>query len=307
MRSIFTLLTRALILTCTLSGATSPSSLMSQEPSIKLWPQVPPGRIAAQGEEADTSKPGEKNVAGKPVIRLGNVSSPMITVYAPPAEINTGAAVLVCPGGGYNILAYDLEGTEVCQWLNSIGVTAVLLKYRVPRPANEARPLEPLQDAQRALSMIRHNSAQWNVKPERIGVLGFSAGGNLAARLSNQYEQRQYRAFDEIDSVSCRPDFAVLIYPAYLVEKGGSSALMDDLPVSSQTPPTFMAMAQNDPIGPENVLSYSAQLTKSGVKAELHLYPTGGHGFGLRATEEAATTWPARCTEWLRGSGWLSK
>ncbi len=280
--------------------------LSAQDRTIELWPaEQIPGRIAAVGAEADTTSVGGKEVAGRPVIRLGNVATPMVTLFPATGDKQTGAAVLVCPGGGYNILAYDLEGTEVCQWLNSIGVTGVLLKYRVPRAAKEGRPLEPLQDGQRALSLIRSNAAQWGIDPARIGVLGFSAGGNLAARLSTNYAQRSYDPLDKIDAVNCKPDFSILIYPAYLFDKDNEALAASDLPVTPETSPTFMAMSFDDPIGPENVLRYALALKKVNVPTELHLYPTGGHGYGLRRTYQMASTWPERCQEWMQASGWL--
>jgi acetyl esterase/lipase len=281
--------------------------VQAQEKSLKVWPAQPPGRIAAVGEETDTSGPSGKQVADRSVIRLGNVSVPMLTVYTPPAEKNTGAAVLVCPGGGYNILAYDLEGTEVCQWLNSIGVTGILLKYRVPRPNNDPRPVEPLQDAQRSLRIIRSHAAEWGIDPQRIGVLGFSAGGNLAARLSTNYATNHYAQVDGDDTVDARPNFAVLIYPAYLFDKESDALIANDLPVNAQTPPTFMTMAFDDRVGPENVLRYALALKKVEVPTEVHLYPTGGHGFGLRRTDQPVTHWPDRCEQWLRSAGLLSR
>ena len=284
----------------------------AQPEMMKIWAGDPPGRIAAQGQEADTTPADGRKVAGKSVIRLGNVATPMLTVFSPPADKHTGAAVMVCPGGGYNILAWDLEGTEVCEWLNTIGVTGVLLKYRVPRAKNDgapnvARPLEPLQDAQRAMGMLGKNAATWNIDPDRIGVLGFSAGGNLAARLCTNYAQRLYPEVDSADALSCRPDFAILIYPAYLFDKKSDELIAADLPVNSKTPPTFMTMAFDDGVGPENILRYGLALKKVEVPVEVHLYPTGGHGFGLRKTDAPVTSWPERCAEWLQASGWLAK
>jgi acetyl esterase/lipase len=308
-----TLFGLALGCTCLFSSFLLPAAAQEKpaeraaEKSINVWPAKPPGRIAAVGEEADTSGPDGRAVAGKPVIRLGNVSTPMLTVFSPPQDKNTGAAVMVCPGGGYNILAYDLEGTEVCQWLNSIGVTGVLLKYRVPRAEKEGRPLEPLQDAQRGLKLIRAHAQDWGIDPERIGVLGFSAGGNLAARLSTGYARATYENSDAIDAVSCRPDFAILIYPAYLFDKESDQLVASDLPVTAETSPTFMAMAFDDRVGPENVLRYAMALKKVEVPTELHLYPTGGHGFGLRKTEAPVTWWPERCADWMQASGWLKR
>ena len=276
---------------------------MKPEP---IWHGTPPGKIAAKGEEADTSGPNGRNVAGKPVIRLGNVSQPMITVYPAPADTNTGAAVMVLPGGGYNILAYDLEGTEVCEWLNSIGVTGILLKYRVPKAGSDQRPLEPLQDAQRALGLVRERATEWKIDPTRIGVLGFSAGGNLAARLSTNYQTRAYAPADATDEVSCKPDFALLIYPAYLFDKDSDELIAKDLPVTDQTPPMFLTMSFDDPVNPENILRFSLAMKRVGVPVEAHLFPTGGHGYGLRPTDQAVTHWPTLAETWLKSSGWLS-
>ena len=277
----------------------------SDKEPIVLWPSSPPGRIAAKGEERDTSDAKSNNVAGMPVIRLGDVSKPTLTIYQPAAAKATGAAVMVCPGGGYNILAWDLEGTEVCEWFNSIGVTAALLKYRVPRPDGDAMPVEPLQDAQRAMSMLRSGAVEFRIDPKRIGVLGFSAGGSLSARLSTNFDMRTYDAIDKLDAVSCRPDFTMLIYPAYLFPKGSKEGLSADLPINTETPPTFLTMAFDDPIDPTNVLRWSIAMKQAKVPVELHLYPSGGHGYGLRRTDNASTTWNDRATDWMRGQGWL--
>ncbi len=274
---------------------------------MDLWPGTMPGDNAAKGEEIDTSKPNEGLVAGKPLIRLGNVSRPILQVFRPPADKDTGTAVVICPGGGYHILAWDLEGTEVCEWLNSIGVTGVLVKYRVPRPDGQNAPLGPLMDAQRALGLTRAHAAEWGLNPQRIGVLGFSAGGHLAARLSNNFKERAYPAIDDADKVSCRPDFTVLIYPAYLTDKDKGDALRPEMTVTSETSPTFLAIAQDDPVRVENVLHYSVALQAAKVPFEMHVYPTGGHGYGLRRTKEAVTSWPDRATDWLRSRGLLEK
>lgn len=291
----------------TLMNAMFVGNLAPAADPIALWPDTPPGRSETKGEERDTSGPDGRMVAGKPVIRLGDVSRPTITLYPAPKDNNTGAAVLVCPGGGYNILAYDLEGSEVCEWLQSIGVNGVLLKYRVPKPSGESRPIEPLQDAQRAMSLIRANAEDWGIDPERVGVLGFSAGGHLAARLSTNYESRAYESVDAADSHECRPNFAVLVYPAYLYEKDQADAalLSPMLPVDKQTPPMFLTMAFDDGVGAENILRMAMALRRADVPAEVHLYPTGGHGYGLRDSEHQATTWPARCGEWMQASGLL--
>lgn len=266
---------------------------------IALWPGSAPGETGNIGEEHDTTTAKDELIAGGRVIRLGNVSKPTITIYRPPADKQNGAAVLVCPGGGYHILAMDLEGTEVCEWLNSIGVTGVLLKYRVPKRAGAQKPAA-FQDAQRALGIVRSRAKEWNLDSKRIGVLGFSAGGHLAALLSNQSEPRSYGLVDEADRISCRPDFAVLIYPGGLVVREQGDRLAPELTLSSNTPPTFMAMAQDDPVRVENVLSYATALKRFGVPFELHVYPSGGHGYGLRPSKHLVTSWPARVADWMR-------
>ena len=282
-------------------------TVAAAEPTAeRLWPAAVPGERATLPPEIDTTKPDENLVAGQRVIRLGQVSNPTISFYPPTKEKNTGAAVLVCPGGGYNILAMDLEGTEVCEWLQSIGVTGVLLKYRVPRRAGLVQHGPPLQDAQRALGLIRHQADSRGIDPQRIGVLGFSAGGHLAAVLSNVHDERSYPPVDAADEASCRPDFSVLIYPGYLASKVREGAVAPELRIQpGATPPTFLAMSQDDPVGVENALVYYAALQQAKVAAELHLYPRGGHGYGLRRTTEPVTTWPDRVTDWMKASGWL--
>ncbi len=279
--------------------------LLAFEP-IPIWPGAAPGETGALPPEQDMSKPSDKAVGGKPLIRLGNVSTPTITVFSPPKEKNTGAAVVVCPGGGYNILALDLEGTEVCEWLNSIGVTGVLLKYRVPGRKDQPPRLAPLQDAQRALGLVRQRAGEWGIDPKRVGILGFSAGGHLAANASNNYEPRAYPPVDDADKQSCRPDFAVLIYPAYLTQKDKADELAPELKITAQTPQTFLAMSQDDPIRVEGPIFYSLALKKEKVPFELHTYPTGGHGYGLRPSEHNATTWPARVADWMKTRGLLN-
>ncbi len=270
---------------------------------LKLWPQGVPGGDADVGMEADTTTAKEGLVAGKRVARLANVSEPTMTIYRPSKEKDTGAAVLVFPGGAYRILAFDLEGTEICDWLNSIGITAVLVKYRVPAVRLSPRQKAPLQDAQRALGWVRFHAREWHINPDRIGVIGFSAGGHLAAALSNNFEQRTYEATDEPDRASCRPDFAMLIYPAYLTVKDEGDKIAPDLPVSSKTPPSFLVQAEDDAVRVENSLFYYLALKTAKVPAEMHLYSRGGHGYGLRATQVTVTSWPKAAEVWLRSSG----
>jgi len=240
------------------------------------------------------------------IIRLGNVSAPELAIYKPAADKANGAAVVICPGGGYNILAYNHEGTEVAEWLNTLGVTGIVLKYRVPvRKDRAARHDAPLEDVQRALGVVRHRAGEWGLDANRIGVLGFSAGGNLAALASTNYEKRTYEAIDEADKVSCRPDFSILIYPAYLVDK--QDVLQKELAINDKTPPTFIAITQDDGVRVEGPLHYYLALTKAKVKAEMHIYPIGGHGYGLRPSKNDVSTWPARAGDWLKTIGMLQK
>lgn len=282
----------ALVFTSLVGAAEQPLAL-------NVWPGDAPGEkgdIGAEQVQPDTSS--------NPVKRVSNVSQPTLTVFKPAKEKDTGAAVLVCPGGGYNILAFDKEGTEVAEWLNSIGVTGVVLKYRVPRRKDLPKHQAPLQDAQRAMSLVRSHAGEWGIDPKRIGVLGFSAGGHLSATLSTNYDQRAYAPIDDADKVSCRPDFTVLVYPTYLIE---GDKLAPEMRVTSETPPTLLAHAYDDRIGPENSISLFLALKKAGVPAELHVYGSGGHGFGLRTSEHPAHTWPARTADWLKSRGMLKK
>ncbi|MCC6234622.1 MAG: alpha/beta hydrolase [Verrucomicrobiales bacterium] len=269
-----------------------------------LWPGRAPGETKEVGPEVDITKPTDQLIAGRRLIRLGQVGQPTLEVFRPPAGRETGAAVLVCPGGAYHILALDLEGTEVCEWLNSNGVTAVLLKYRVPRREGLEKHAAPLQDAQRAMGLIRQNATAWGIDPKRMGVLGFSAGGHLAATVSVTPD-RTYPRVDAADDLPSRPDFTVLVYPAYLTVKEENDRLAPELPLNAQTPPTFLVMAQDDPVRVENALFYSLALKQAGVPMELHLYPSGGHGYGLRRTELPVTSWPDRVADWMKASGWL--
>jgi acetyl esterase/lipase len=279
-------------------------ALGAAEP-IPLWPHGAPDDPGPHGAEGDLSKPGDRQVADRHVTRLGNVSVPTLTVFRPPESSATGAAVVVCPGGGYNILAIDLEGTEVCAWLNTLGVTGVLLKYRVPERRGDAAHRLPLQDAQRALRLVRLHAREWRLDPRRIGVMGFSAGGHLAANLSNNYAAPAYAPVDEADALSARPDFALPVYPAYLVRKNQPAELAPELGVTSNTPPTLLVQTEDDHIRVENSVTYFLALKRAGVPAAMHLYPEGGHGYGLRPTSSLVGTWPQRAAEWLGSLGVL--
>jgi acetyl esterase/lipase len=295
------------------AGAWRPSAGHAQVP---IWPGAVPDAGLVTGDEL--AVPVEKLVAGRPWLAVEQVSRPTMTVY-PPRVTNTGAAVVVFPGGGYMVLAIDLEGTEICEWLASRGITAVLLKYRVPASGphwdpecnchRDAKAPMALQDAQRTLGLVRSRAGQWHVDPHRIGVLGFSAGGHLVADVSNHWNHRVYSAVDAADTVSCRPDFAVALYPGHLLEKTTHEfELNPTVPVTRNTPPTFLLQAVDDPVDPvENALVYYIALEKAKVPVELHLFAHGGHAFGLRRTKSPITDWPRLVEEWLGSIGVLSR
>jgi acetyl esterase/lipase len=273
-------------------------------PNLSLWPGAAPGAPANPPPEADTTTAKDRLVANRPFIHLGNVSTPTLTYYAPhalggPAPA-IAPAVVVFPGGGYRILAIDLEGTEVCNWLNQAGIACVLLKYRVPDTGPYPKSSAALQDAQRALGLVRAHAAEWKIDPNRIGVLGFSAGAHLAAALSTHYDQRLYEAIDSADKLSCRPDFAVIVYPGYLALADKNFAPNPEINPTAKTPPTFIVQAEDDPVHVENAVVYYMALKKAKVPAELHIYAEGGHGYGLRRTELPVTTWPQSVEAWLR-------
>ncbi len=266
--------------------------------TLPLWPGVAPGAPANAPAEVDTTTPKDALIAGRPIIRLGNVSRPTLTVYSPKGN-NTGAAVVVFPGGAYKILAIDLEGTEVCDWLNSAGISCLLLKYRVPGTGPYPKSSAALQDAQRALGLAREHAAEWHIDPSRIGVLGVSAGAHLAAALSTHYDQRLYDPVDAADKLSCRPDFAVIIYPGYLALAEQGMAPNQDIHPTAQTPPSFILQAEDDPVHVENAVEYFMALKNAKVPAELHIYAQGGHGYGIRRTQLPITTWPRAVEVWL--------
>jgi len=273
---------------------------------ILLWPSGAPGETGDSG--AETNIPSTNKVDGRPFNQLGNVTQPSITVYPAPKEKDTRAAVLVFPGGAYRILADDMEGVEVCQWLNSIGITGVLLRYRVPARAGRARYAAPLEDAQRAVGVVRSRATEWGLDAKRIGVLGFSAGGHLAAAVSNNFETRTYLPADEADRVSCRPDFTILIYPAYLTATGDQTGkLAAEITVTAQTPPAFVVQTEDDPVRVENSLFYYLALKNVKVPAEMHLFSKGGHGYGLRSTGAPVAVWPQYAERWLKLIGIIPK
>jgi acetyl esterase/lipase len=246
----------------------------------------------------------------KQVIFANNVSQPTMTVYSPEGT-NTGLAMVVFPGGGYNELAMDLEGTEICDWLTSKGITAVLLKYRVPTPHRMGpygESLPALEDAQRTLGLVRFHAAEWQINPHKIGVIGFSAGGHLVTATSTHFDKRLYAVVDAADQESCRPDFAIACYPGHMWDGDEDLNLNPGVPVTTNTPPTFLVQAENDHVdGVEQSLVYYIALKKAGVPVEMHLYAQGGHGFGLRRTKYPVTGWPELVETWLGTIGMIPK
>ena len=286
-------------------GIMATTSLAATPTILNIWPGKPPGETKELPPEVDLTKDTDKLIAGKRIIKLGNVSTPQIAVYKPEKSKDTGASVIICPGGGHHILAYDLEGTEVAEWLNTIGVTGIVLKYRVPFRNPDKRWSAAVADAQRAVSLVRSKAAEWNLDPKRIGICGFSAGGETAGLTSLFLEERQYTALDDVDKVSCKPDFAILIYPGGFDTKG-QAQIRDNIKVTKDTPPMFLVHAIDDPVTANNSLALAVELKKAGVSTELHIYDAGGHGYGLRLVNTLPiTTWPKRCEEWMQRRGLL--
>ena len=265
-------------------------SSQADEPTIwELWPGTPPGDAGDLGPEHDTTTDEGRTVAGYRVIRLTNVSKPLLSIYRPAPELDTGTAIIIAPGGGHRILAYDLEGTEVADWLNSIGVTAILLKYRVPARDPGKPWLAAAQDGQRAISLVRGRAKEIGIDPAKIGILGFSAGGT-PVRYSALLRNRLYEPVDEYDDLSFRPDFAAPIY---------SGGIPEGATVTKDSPPFFMVITHDDQNRSIAVAELYLALKKADVSAELHIYESGGHGYGLRRTELPVTRWPERMEEWM--------
>jgi acetyl esterase/lipase len=284
-----------------------PSSGHTQVP---IWPVKPPDAVPYGREVTKTVQSPDE----PPATVVGKVSQPTMTVYSPKG-LNTGAAVVVFPGGGYWVLYMDLEGTEICDWLTAKGMTCVLLKYRVPgehlSPRSGAYPKSPvaLEDAQRTVRLVRFHAAEWGIDPHKIGVLGTSAGGHLVAAVSTNFKRRLYRAVDVADKESCRPDFGVAIYPGHMLENTSKEFELNPyVPVTKETPPMFLLQAEDDPIDTvKNSLVYYYALKNAGVPVEMHLYAQGGHGFGIRRTKMPITRWPPLLETWLKGIGMISE
>lgn len=278
MKTTFTLLTALLAPLAGLYAAETPMVL-------KVWPA---GKMPGVGSAAPEMEAASK---GDGVIRVTNVSEPTLTVFPAPSTTFSTPAVIICPGGGYQILAMNKEGTEIAAWLNTLGITGIVLKYRVPN-----NRLGALQDIQRAVRLVRARREEWKINPTRIGILGFSAGGHLCAHLSTANSVASYPPIDQIDDMSDRPDFAVMIYPAYLADKG---RLASELTISGKTPPSFIAHSEDDRSYIAGSKCYIEALAEAKVPHEFALYPTGGHGYGLHCTKDAKA-WPDRCAAWLQ-------
>lgn len=280
-----------------------------------IWPGVAPDMMGiSQPPESIETTSAPDVVAGRPYRAIYNVTTPTMTVY-PPRGQNTRAAMIVFPGGGFEILAIDLEGTEICDWVTSNGMTCILLKYRVPGSNDQydsqcrchvtPRVLRSLQDAQRTVRLVRSRAEQLSIDADKIGVIGFSAGGYLVAQTSNIFDPA-YTPIDAIDQVSSRPDFALAIYPGHIWRPPGFR-IDPSLNVSGSTPPTFILQAWNDDVDNVNqALVYAHALEQAGVPSEVHLFANGGHAFGLRQTEQPITRWPSLAEAWLQEIGVLA-
>lgn len=263
-------------------------NLFSQnKETIHLWPGKVPGETEAKHPPVQTD-----NTSGN-VKRITDITDPALVVFPADKNNNNGAGMIVCPGGGYSILAIDKEGYEIAEWLNSLGFNAFVLQYRVPKKQEGA-----LQDAQRAIRMVRAKAKNWGMNPDKIGIMGFSAGGSLSARANTMYNVKTYEAADKMDALSCKPNFSMLIYPAYL-DKGENRSLTPELEVNAETPPTFIFQTSDDRLA-NSALVYAQALRDVKVPVELHLLPTGGHGYGMRPGLDAAETWPKLAEKWLR-------
>lgn len=291
--------------------------------TIDVWAEKPPGDVGAAAAAPEQWQ-------GK---RVTNVSHPTLEIFRPEKEKDSGVAVIVCPGGGYKALMMDYEGEDVARWLNTIGVTGIVLKYRLPAPEGTPKYLPALQDAQRSVSLVRSKAKEWGLDEHRIGMLGFSAGAHLTAATSTNFDRRAYAPADAVDKVSCRPDFAIVVYPGGVVQKSAEHAatqpassapatapagapdaaegelingrLAPEIRPTSQTPPTFICQANDDRVNAENSVFYYLALKRAGVPVELHIYAAGGHGFGIRATGKPVASWPERCAEWMKNQGIL--
>lgn len=284
---------------------------LSQEPlpqEREIWRLPVSDSPSAPTAAARARRLEGAEVAGRPVMRLTDVSMATLEIFPADPARATGTAVIVCPGGGYGILAYDLEGTEIAEWLQGLGVTALVLKYRVPGAEDEAPGERPLEDLQQAIRAVRARAAELNVDPEKVGVLGFSAGGHLTVMSGTPQSrasagEKSDRAADTADT---RPNFLIPIYPAYLVEPESNPPRLDpSLQPDSSTPPMFMAITQDDADRAIGAALLMIELKRHEVPVELHVFVRGGHGYGLRPSDNAVSQWPRLCEQWMRAMGFL--
>ena len=275
--------------------------IAEDEETIRLWPGQAPDEPAGITEKKAAPETGSDGV-----IRIPYVDAPELIRFPAPANKATGTAMIVCPGGGYGKLAWNKEGTEIATRLNQVGIEAFALKYRVPRRDREQPHPWPLQDLQRAIRLVRHHAEDWNIDPDKVGVMGFSAGGHLAAMAASYYDKSTYEGIDDSDQLDARPSFLALIYPAYLGSLKKNSAQLDPLvKIDKRTPPTFIAITHDDSDRALFAALYYAELRRNGIPGELHIYAKGGHGYGLRPSDNPVSTWPDRLEDWLRSGGWI--
>lgn len=291
------IVTMTLLAVCISTGCHSSASCAGTEKqdeviTLRIWSEK--ALNADVGVQTETNEPDR----GDNVIRVANVTDPTIMVFKPKQAQGKTSAVVVCPGGGYSYLTINKEGTEIAEWLNSLGISAIVLKYRVPNQRENA-----FKDVQRAMRIVRYHAEEWEIETNQIGVMGFSAGAHLSARLSGDFDDTSYEHVDQKDTLSCRPDFTILLYPAYLVDSQNN--LREDIKVGSENPPTFIVQTQDDGVGIKNSIYYYLALQKADIPSELHVFPTGGHGYGMRPSSYAVSKWPILCEEWLRQIGMI--
>lgn len=290
-----------------LAGLLASACALAADPVVvDIWPGKTANDVGIGGEEY--VRIYESPILKAPTKLVTNVTKPTLTVYLPPKDKNTGTTMLICPGGGYHNLFWELEGEEVAAWLNSRGMTGIILKYRCPRRPGDVKgapPLGPQLDAQRAISLVRSRAGEWGIDPQRIGIVGFSAGGHLALATATNFEKRLYDSIDAIDAVSCRPDFAVCCYSGYLKSGDG-----DDIPatikIPAKTPPIMLVHSSDDKVSdPENSVFMYLALKRAGIPVEMHIYGSGDHDFGVRRNDKLPSSWPQLCIKWLESHGLL--
>jgi len=270
-----------LLIMCSINAYSQKNNL------INLWPGKVPGELKEKQPPVIDASENDN------ILRFSEVTNPALEIFPPDQANKNGSAVIVCPGGGYQILAYDLEGTEIAAWLNKLGFTAFVLQYRIPDKKEGA-----LQDVQRAVRIVRDNSKKWDIDPGKIGVMGFSAGGSLSARASTLFTNKTYSPVDKSDSLPCKPSFTMLIYPAYL-DQGPNLSLTPELKLNKEVSPVFIFQTADDPYG-NSALVFAGALRNAKLPVELHMLTAGGHGYGLRSGKVAAETWPVLAEKWLK-------